>query len=91
MPCTDPSPKSQVEGWGGWNGGGMPILELTTIGRRSGEPRVAMLTSLDEGDITPVIAERIPLAEASRAHTQLERGGRSGKHVLVTDAYTGPT
>lgn len=55
------------------------------------ETLTSMLTSLDEGDLTPVIAERIPLAEASRAHTQLERGGRSGKHVLVTDAYTGPT
>ena len=29
----------------GWEGGGMPVLELTTIGRRSGEPRVAMLSS----------------------------------------------
>ncbi len=29
----------------GWTMGGMPVLRLTTRGRRSGEPRTAMLTS----------------------------------------------
>lgn len=29
----------------GWQAGGMPVLELITIGRRSGEPRAVMLTS----------------------------------------------
>ena len=46
-----------------------------------------LLTSTANGDLNPVVAERIPLLEASRAHEQLERGGRAGKYVLITDAY----
>ena len=37
------------------------------------------------GDLNPLIAERIPLAEARRAHETIERGGYAGKFVLVTD------
>ncbi len=29
----------------GWRGSGMPVLQLTTVGRRSGEPRTVMLTA----------------------------------------------
>jgi len=29
----------------GWDLGGMPVLELTTVGRQSGEPRHTMLTA----------------------------------------------
>ena len=36
------------------------------------------------GRIKPVVAERVPLAEAARAHELLEHGGHSGKVVLVT-------
>ena len=37
----------------GWDAGDMPVLELTTIGRKSGEPRSVMLTSpLQEGSTT---------------------------------------
>ena len=36
------------------------------------------------GRITPVVAERIPLTEAARAHERLEHGGFAGKVVLVT-------
>ena len=46
-----------------------------------------LLRSTAHGDLDPVVAERIPLQEASRAHEQLERGGRAGKYVLITDAY----
>jgi deazaflavin-dependent oxidoreductase (nitroreductase family) len=43
----------------GWRAGGMPVLELTTIGRKSGEPRTAMLTSpLQVGDSYVVVASR---------------------------------
>jgi NADPH:quinone reductase-like Zn-dependent oxidoreductase len=35
------------------------------------------------GKLEPLIAERIPLAEAWRAHEVLERGGHAGKVVLV--------
>jgi len=43
----------------------------------------ALLDSLAEGRIKPVVAERIPLLEAVRAHELLERGGHAGKVVLV--------
>jgi NADPH2:quinone reductase len=36
------------------------------------------------GAIEPVIADRIPLQEAARAHELLERGGYAGKVVLTT-------
>jgi deazaflavin-dependent oxidoreductase (nitroreductase family) len=43
----------------GWNMGGMPVIELTTIGRRSGVARTTMLTSpLREGDAYVVVASR---------------------------------
>ena len=41
------------------------------------------------GDLNPLIAERIPLAEASRAHELLEQGQYAGKVVLVTESYGG--
>ena len=40
---------------------------------------------LAQGTIRPVVAERLPLAEARRAHELLEAGGIGGKIVLVTD------
>jgi deazaflavin-dependent oxidoreductase (nitroreductase family) len=43
----------------GWKAGNMPVLELTTIGRRSGEPRSVMLTSpMQLGDTIVVVASR---------------------------------
>lgn len=43
----------------GWSAGGMAVLELTTTGRRSGEPRSVMLTSpVQEGDTVVVVASR---------------------------------
>jgi NADPH2:quinone reductase len=39
-----------------------------------------------KGSIKPVVADRIPLVDAARAHELLERGGYAGKVVLVTDA-----
>jgi len=46
-----------------------------------------LLDLLAAGKIEPVVAARIPLAEAARAHELLERGGYAGKVVLVTNAY----
>ncbi|WP_372594332.1 nitroreductase/quinone reductase family protein [Actinotalea sp.] len=46
-------------GKAGWSMGGMPVLELTTTGRRSGRQRSTMLTApltLDEGMV--VVASR---------------------------------
>jgi len=43
----------------GWDAGSMPVLELTTIGRKSGAARAVMLTSpLQEGDTIVVVASR---------------------------------
>lgn len=42
-----------------------------------------LLDYLAAGKIHPVVAERIPLAEASRAHELIERGGYAGKVVLT--------
>ena len=43
----------------GWRLGSMPALELTTVGRRSGQPRTSMLTSpLQLGDAYVVVASR---------------------------------
>jgi len=49
-----------------------------------------LLDLLAAGQIEPVVAARIPLAEAARAHELLERGGYAGKVVLVTTAYAEP-
>jgi deazaflavin-dependent oxidoreductase (nitroreductase family) len=43
----------------GWEFGGMPALELTTIGRKSGQKRSVMLTvPLVEGETYVVVASR---------------------------------
>ena len=43
----------------GWAAMGMPVVELTMIGRKSGEARTTMLTSpLQEGDKTMIVASR---------------------------------
>jgi deazaflavin-dependent oxidoreductase (nitroreductase family) len=43
----------------GWRGSGMDVLELTTTGRKSGQPRTVMLTSpLQQGDAIVVVASR---------------------------------
>jgi len=39
--------------------GGMPVLELTTVGRKSGQPRTVLLTApLREGETMVVVASR---------------------------------
>lgn len=50
------------------------------------ETLTELLDSLVAGKLKPVVAERIPLAEAARAHELLERGRYAGKVVLVTNA-----
>jgi len=43
----------------GWEAGKMPVLELTTTGRKSGQPRSVILTSpLQEGTTIVVVASR---------------------------------
>ena len=46
-------------GRAGWTAMEMPVLELTTTGRKSGQPRSVMLTSpLQEGPVFVVVASR---------------------------------
>lgn len=43
----------------GWQVGSMPVIELTTTGRKSGQPRTVMLTApLRQGDAYIVVASR---------------------------------
>lgn len=43
----------------GWTAAGMPVLELTTVGRKSGQRRAVMLTSpLQVGDSVIIVASR---------------------------------
>ncbi|MFZ9628773.1 MAG: nitroreductase/quinone reductase family protein [Ilumatobacteraceae bacterium] len=43
----------------GWQAAGMPVLELTTTGRTSGQPRTCLLTSpLQVGDDYVIVASR---------------------------------
>jgi NADPH:quinone reductase-like Zn-dependent oxidoreductase len=51
------------------------------------ETLAELLDLLGAGQIKPVVADRILLAEAARAHELLERGEYAGKVVLVTSAY----
>jgi hypothetical protein len=45
----------------------------------------ALLGSLAAGQLAPLVADRVPLAEAARAHAILEKGDHVGK--VVTAAY----
>jgi deazaflavin-dependent oxidoreductase (nitroreductase family) len=43
----------------GWTAGGMPALQLTTLGRKTGELRTVMLTSpIQEGETIVIVASR---------------------------------
>lgn len=43
----------------GWSAAGMPVLELTTVGRKSGQTRTCLLTSpLQVGDSWVIVASR---------------------------------
>jgi NADPH:quinone reductase-like Zn-dependent oxidoreductase len=45
-----------------------------------------LLRSLAAGEISPLVAARVPLTDAARAHEMLEAGGHPGKVVLVTES-----
>lgn len=45
-----------------------------------------LLEYVAAGKLQPVVAARIPLDEAARAHELLERGGHAGKVVLIANA-----
>jgi NADPH:quinone reductase-like Zn-dependent oxidoreductase len=47
------------------------------------EDLIALLDLLRQHEIEPLIAQRLPLAEARHAHELLGKGGIAGKIVLV--------
>jgi NADPH:quinone reductase len=49
------------------------------------EDATTLFDLLAQRKIEPIVAERIPLAEARRAHENLGRGGVTGKQVLICD------
>ncbi len=49
------------------------------------EDLIALFDLLQQQKIKPLIAQRLPLSEARRAHELLGEGGITGKIVLVTD------
>jgi NADPH2:quinone reductase len=51
---------------------------------------VALLDLLKHGKIKPLIAQRLPLEEARRAHEMLGEGGVLGKIVLVPNEWSPP-
>jgi NADPH:quinone reductase-like Zn-dependent oxidoreductase len=68
---------------------GKQSLTTSDVGKNNGwyrETVTELLDLLAAGKIKPVVAERIPLAEAARAHELIEHGGYAGKVVLVTGA-----
>ena len=49
------------------------------------EDATALFQLLSEGKIDPLVAERIPLVEARRAHENLGQGSITGKQILICD------
>ncbi len=49
------------------------------------EDLTELFSLLAQGKIEPVIAERMPLAEAARAHTLIEQAAVKGKIVLIVN------
>jgi NADPH2:quinone reductase len=70
----------------------MTLYSIQTLKRRRPawyrEDLSTLLELLRQGKIKPVIAERIPLGEAARAHKLLGRGSVMGKIVLVCNTYS---
>lgn len=66
----------------GWTAGGMPALELTTIGRKSGQPRSSMLTApWRDGETYAIVAS----AGGNDAHPAWFLNLRDHPEVTVRD------
>jgi deazaflavin-dependent oxidoreductase (nitroreductase family) len=81
----------------GWNALDMPVLELTTTGRKSGKPRSVMLTSpLQEGDAIVVVASRggddrhpawfLNLRDNPKVEVALKGGPKRPMQARIADA-----
>ena len=84
-----------LDGWPGADvvpamrkSGRSPALRVFSMHTFDGDPEprrsatAALLRRLSEGAIRPPISERVPLAEAARAHALLESGAVMGKLIL---------
>jgi deazaflavin-dependent oxidoreductase (nitroreductase family) len=80
----------------GWRAMGMPVIELTTTGRTSGQPRAVFLTSpLETGDGLVIVASRggddhhpawfLNLRDDPEVQVSVEGGERRGMVARVTD------
>lgn len=81
----------------GWHAASMPVVELTTIGRKSGQPRTVLLTSpLQEGDTLVVVASRggddthpawfLNLRDTPDVEVATDSSGRRPMRARVADA-----
>jgi deazaflavin-dependent oxidoreductase (nitroreductase family) len=81
----------------GWSGGKMPVLELTTTGRKSGQPRSVMLTApVVEGPTFVIVASRggddthpawfLNLQDNPEVLVKLKDGGPQPMRARIADA-----
>lgn len=79
----------------GWKTAGMPVLKLTTVGRKSGEPRTVMLTSpVQVGDTIVIVASKGGepnhplwyLNMMDNPEVQVEWKGEPAKTMIATTA-----
>ena len=81
----------------GWRAGGMPVVELTTRGRKSGQPRRVMLTSpVQEGDAIVIVASRggddthpawfLNLRDNPEVEVSLKGGPKQPMRARIADA-----
>lgn len=68
----------------------MVLYSIQTLKRRKpawfGEDMTSLFNLLSEGQISPVVADCLPLEEAARAHELLGSGSVTGKLVLFGGA-----
>lgn len=85
-----------TRGRAGWKIGGMPVVELTTTGRKTGERRATMLTSpARDGDAYVVVASRggddrhpawfLNLRDDPRVEVSIEGQPRIAMHARIAD------
>ena len=81
----------------GWNAASMPVVELTTIGRKSGQPRTVLLTSpVQEGNTLVVVASRggddthpawfLNLRDNPSVQVATDSSGTRPMHARIADA-----
>ena len=81
----------------GWNAGSMPVVELTTVGRKSGAKRTVMLTSpIQEDSSIVIVASRggdtnhpawfLNLRDNPKVEVRYKGGPTEEMHAHIADA-----